>query len=208
MTRAKALSLVVAVFGALLVLSGCASLSMTAEELDRALEGSEATFCTYDKTGNVMDDVSDTSIRVTRDETFDEFNGESTDKGSVVLVQVGKQEIRHVGSTATLIEDGIEVIIPAQQGQAIESTEDAVPFIQKIIAGHENAWRGSAKAVLVRTQDDVPVAVFSGDEVELFKPGDRNPARSAPADRAHWDLRNPAAQLPMFRRGLDHAPGH
>jgi hypothetical protein len=168
--RARAVSAVAALVGALLLLSGCASFSMTGEELGRAFDGSKATFRTYDKTGNVMDDVTGTSIRVTRDETFDERNGESTDKGSVILVQVGTQEIRHVGSTATLIEDGIDVIVPAQQGEKVESTEDATPFIQKLLAGHENVWKGSAKTVLVRTQDDIPVAVFSGDEVELFKP--------------------------------------
>lgn len=94
----------------------------------------------------------------------------TTDKGSVILVQVGSNEIQHVGSTATLIEEGIDVLVPAQQGLTIESTEQAVPFLEKILAGHENLWQGSAKTVLVRTQDDIPVAVFSGAEVELFRP--------------------------------------
>lgn len=151
-------------------LSGCAALSMTGAELGRAFHGTEATFRTYDKTGLVMDDVTGTSIRVTRDETFDSFNGESTDKGSVILVQVGKQEIRHVGSTATLIEDGIEVIVPATQGMAVDSDEQAVPLLEKLYAQFSNVMKGSAKTVLVRTQDDTPVAVFTGKNVELFQP--------------------------------------
>ncbi|MDP9903156.1 DUF5052 family protein [Arthrobacter bambusae] len=169
-SRTKTFSFLTAGVAVLLALSGCASVSMSAEELGRAFEGSKAAFRTYDKAGDVMDDVTGTSIRVTRDSTFDDFNGDSTTKGSVVLVQVGQKLIRHVGSTATLVEDGIKVIVPARQGQAIKSTENAAPFIQKILAGQENVWKGSAKTVLVRTQDDVPVAVFSGNEVELFKP--------------------------------------
>lgn len=155
---------------ACVTLSGCAGLSWTADELNRAFQGSDATFRTYDKTGNVMDNISGPSIRVTRDSTFDETTSDSTKKGSVVMVQVGKSEIRHVGSTATLIQEGIDVVVPAQQGIVVESTEEATPFLEKIIAQHQNLWKGSAKTVLVRTQDDVPVAVFSGAEVELFKP--------------------------------------
>lgn len=158
-----------ALFVSLLALSGCAGASMTGEELSRAFNGSVATFHTYDKQGNVMDEVTGDSVRATRDETFDEWNGESTDKGSVMLLQVGSKEIRHVGSTATLIQDGIDVIVPAQQGVSIDSDEKPTPFIQKILSKHENLWKGSAKTVLVRTQDDIPVAIFSGDEVELFQ---------------------------------------
>lgn len=169
-TRSRGLVAISVALVASLVLSGCAAFSMTAEELARAFNGTEATFRTYDKQGNVMDDVTGTSLRVTRDETFDEAMGESTKKGSVILVQVGSSEIRHVGSTATLIQDGIEVIVPAQQGAEIESTENATPFLEKIIATHDNLWQGSAKTVLVRTQDDIPVAVFSGAAVELFQP--------------------------------------
>lgn len=168
--RSRAIAAVSAMFAALLVLSGCAGMSMTGEELGRAFEGTEATFSTYDKQGNVMDEVTGMSVRATRDETFDDFNGESTDKGSVILLQVGSQEVRHVGSTATLIQDGIDVIVPAEQGVTVDSDEKATPFIQKILAQHENLWKGSAKTVLVRTQDDTPVAIFTGDQVELFKP--------------------------------------
>lgn len=168
--RRKTIGTLAFLVALLFTLSSCASISMTAEELGRAFEGSKATFNTYDKQGNVMDEVSGESIRVTRDENFDTSNGESIDKGSVIMIQVGDKEVRHVGSTATLFQEGIETIVPAEQGMSIENSEDAVPFIQKIIAGHENMWKGSAKTVLIRTQDDVPVAVFSGDEVELFTP--------------------------------------
>lgn len=97
-------------------------------------------------------------------------SGESTKEGSVILVQVGSHEIRHVGSTATLIQEGIDVVVPAQTGIKVASDEHAVPFLQKLIATHENLWKGSAKTVLVRTQDDIPVAVFAAGEVELFNP--------------------------------------
>lgn len=155
---------------ATLALSSCASFSMTGEEITRAFKGTEATFRTYDKNGGVMDSVVGTSVRVTRDETFDSVNGESTDKGDVILVQVGSHEIRHVGSTATLIDNGIPLAVPAENGMDVESSEEATPFLQKLLAQHDNLWKGSAKTVLVRTQDDIPVAVFSGAEVELFKP--------------------------------------
>lgn len=169
-TTRHTLAGVAVILAATLALSGCASASMSVEEFARAFHGTEATFRTYDKSGNVMDNVVGTSVRVSRDTNFDTSDGESTKKGSVVLVQVGKNEIRHVGSTATLIQNGIDVVVPAQQGISIESSENAVPFLEKIIANHENMWKGSAKTVLVRTQDDIPVAIFSGVEVELFTP--------------------------------------
>lgn len=157
------------IIAAAAVLTGCASFSMFGEEISRSFKGAVATYQTYDKVGNVMDSISGVSVRVTRDTTFDEFSGESTKKGSMILVQVGKNEIRHVGSTATLIQDGIDVVVPAQTGIEMESSDTATPFMEKIFAQNANMWKGSAKTVLVRTQDDIPVAVFSGKNVELFK---------------------------------------
>lgn len=168
-TRRRSFLAAALALSATIAMTGCESASMTADEFARAMEGTDATFRTYDKEGNVMDDITGTSLHVTRDETFDEYNGESTDKGSVMMVQVGDEVLHHVGSTATVIQDGIEIVVPAQQGITADSDRDAVPFLQKIIEHNENIWTGSAKTVLVRTQDDVPVAVFSGAKVAMFK---------------------------------------
>lgn len=55
------------------LVAGCASFSMSAEEFNRAINGVKSTYRTYDKAGNVMDDVTGESVRITRDETFDEY---------------------------------------------------------------------------------------------------------------------------------------
>lgn len=153
----------------LTLVSGCAGANKIAEEFDRAMNGTGGTYRTYDKNGHVMDDIVGESIRITRDERFDEVNSDgSTTPGSMIQVQVGKNFVNHVGSTAVLFERGLEVVTPAEKGFESKNSEtDTTPWLNKFMEFNRDNWKGSAKTVLVRSQDDVPVAIFAGQNVEF-----------------------------------------
>lgn len=153
-------------------LSSCASMSSVAEGFKRAMEGNGGSFRTYSKTGATMDNITGSTLRVTREQLMDQVRDDgTTEKGSVMQVQVGQNFIRHVGSTAMLVENGLEVTAPADkgfpQGVTLENTKGGTPWLNKFLETNRNLWRGSSKTVLVRTQDDVVVGVFSGKEVEF-----------------------------------------
>lgn len=169
MTRkASRALLIVAALITGLTLSACSGAHMIAEEFGRAMAGTGGTYRTYDKTGHVMDEVNGTTIRVTRDDRFDEVNSDgSTSPGSMIQVQVGQNFINHVGSTAVLFEKGLLVVTPAEKGFDVNSNASGTPWLDKFMEGNRNLWSGSAKTVLVRTQDDVPVAIFAGKNVEF-----------------------------------------
>lgn len=166
----KAKATVLAAFALVVAftLSACSGAHMIAEEFARAMEGTGGTYRTYDKTGHVMDEVNGTTLRITRDERFDEVNSDgSTSPGSMIQVQVGQNFINHVGSTAVLFENGLTVVTPADKGFDVNSNAEGTPWLDKFMEGNRNLWKGSAKTVLVRTQDDVPVAIFAGKNVEF-----------------------------------------
>jgi len=150
-------------------MSGCAMISNWGEGVSRAFKGVPATFSTYDQQGRMMDNVHGVSFRVSRDERFDSVNssGESGADSQVLMVSVGNDHISHVGSSAILAQDGVVKVADSATLKA-NSSESGTPILNDFIEKHRNLWQGKSKTIIVRSQDGLPLAVYAGDNVEIF----------------------------------------
>lgn len=85
------------------------------------------------------------------------------------MISLGDSHISHVGSTLVLAEDGIiDVTESIGTEVSFENSESGVPWLNNLIEYNRNLWQGKGKTLMVRSQDGTPVAVFVGDEVEVF----------------------------------------
>lgn len=152
------------------VAAGCAGLEAWGEQFNRAWNGVPATMMTYDANGSKIDEVKGKSFEITRDERFDttDAEGGSNEDSQVLKISLGDNVISHVGSTLVLAQDGLVVVDKAPQ-VSIENTEPGTPWLNNMREKFRNQWKGRGKTILVRSQDGFPVAVYAGDEVELFK---------------------------------------
>ena len=150
--------------------SSCALLDVQFDNLSRSLSGVEATMSTYDQEGRPIDRVTSTAMDIGRESEFDTTNsdGFSNADSSVLRVSVGDNLIRHVGSTMIVVETGINEVAGVNSIN-ITNVEPGRPWLNDLFAKSSNAWKGSSKTLMIRSQDGLPIAVFAGDQVELFK---------------------------------------
>lgn len=154
-----------------LLLSSCAAVSMSSEEFSRAIRGVSGTVSTYNQSSRLIDRVSGSSFRFSRDQTFDSKSrdGESNKDSSVLLISLGDNHISHVGSTLVFSQDGIVDISGGLPSEVrFSSTEPGTPWLNDIRYRYNNLWKGKARTIMVRSQDGTPLAVFAGDRVETF----------------------------------------
>ena len=164
------LSVVLAVLMTIL-LSSCAAISMSSEEFSRAIRGVSGTVSTYNESSRLIDRVSGTSFRFSRDQTFDSKSrdGESNKDSSVLLISLGDNHISHVGSTLIFAQNGIVDISDSLPNEVrFSNTEPGTPWLNDIRYRYGNLWQGKARTIMVRSQDGTPLAVFAGDHVETF----------------------------------------
>lgn len=164
------LSVILAVLMTIL-LSSCAAVSMSAEEFSRAIRGTSGTVSTYNESSRLIDRVSGTSFRFSRDQTFDSKSrdGESNKDSSVLLISLGDNHISHVGSTLIFAQDGIVDIANSLPNEVrFSNTEPGSPWLNDIKFRYGNLWQGKARTIMVCSQSGTPLAVFAGDHVESF----------------------------------------
>lgn len=73
-------------------------------------------------------------------------------------------------STKLLAEDGLSDL-SAVNGTAkvsLQNTQPGTPWLNDLIQKNRNPWAGKARTILIRSQDDTPVAVYAGNKVEPF----------------------------------------
>lgn len=161
----------VVISATLVVLTACSGMNAFGESLNRALEGVPATMTTYTQSGEEIDEVKGVSFQVSRDSKFDTVNSEggSNQDSSVLLISLGDSHISHVGSTLILAQDGmVDVTEALGTAVAFENVESGVPWLNNLREYNQNLWQGKAKTLLIRSQDGTPIAVYAGDEVEIF----------------------------------------
>ena len=151
----------------------CAGLSAFGEELNRSLKGVPATWTSYDQSGHKIDEIHGQSFRVSRDERFDSTDvssdgSVSTVPGEVLLVSIGDKHFSHVGSSACLAQDGITKVADGTNLN-VNNTQPGHPFINDFFEKNRNLWQGRAKTIIIRSQDGLPIAIYAGDHVEVFK---------------------------------------
>lgn len=162
---------VAVIASAALALSGCAAFQSTVVDVREEFKGLEATIQTFDARGGVIDNVKGNSIAVQTDNRFDVrgADGTVTKESSVLNIQVGGKQMYHVGSAMVMQEDGITNVLDDTNARAEVHDEDsAVPFLTRLKNGFQNDFTGKTMTVLVRSQQGVPLGVYTGNDVSTF----------------------------------------
>lgn len=155
-----------------LVLSGCASGAMSFEDFNRSWNGISATITTYDQDGQLLDKIQGQSLQVELDKRFTVTSTTSDGEiistpGDVLLISIGDKSISHVGSTMIWEEEGLKPIAGANGTVSITNTDEGVPWLNNLLEYNQNLWQGSAKTILIRSQNGDPIAVYAANEVEI-----------------------------------------
>lgn len=155
---------------AVLMLSSCAMFASWGEEITRAFNGVEAKMTTYNQDGQIIDQVKGKSFRVSRDDRFDKTNSSGeVEEGSVLLISLGDNHISHVGSTMILSQEGLKDIYHEADGTVdLENQEAGTPWLNDFLEKNRNLWKGNSKTIMIRSQDGDPIAVYSGNTVEIM----------------------------------------
>ncbi|WP_455649803.1 DUF5052 family protein [Enterocloster citroniae] len=151
-------------------MNGCTSVQMTAAELEAKLKGLDVTIRTFDEESQVIDRINGTSVMIERDTTFDTHNSEGSNKdSSVVKITIGKNEMKHVGSSLILAETGMyDVFDEYAKTVDITNQERGVPTLNSMVNSFKNITSGKAKTILIRSQNGQPLATYVGDSVAAF----------------------------------------
>ena len=167
----RIIAAIVVLIATVLTLSSSAGMGMSGASVTGAFKAMPATVKFSAKAGHVMASAHGTSIRVTRDERFDTSDSEGVSKNdsSVLLISIGNSHIQHVGSTVVLAQDGLLNIadgIPEEEFNT-ENTKRGTPWANTLREKFQNLWAGKAKTIIIRSQDDVPIAIYAGNQVEV-----------------------------------------
>ena len=155
-----------------LVVSSCSMFDNNVKNMQEEFEGLEATIQTFDAQGQVIDNVKGKSIAVTTDNRFDikGADGSVTKESSVLNIQVGGKQMYHVGSSLVMQEKGTTNILNNTNARAeVNDTDSSVPFLSRLKNEFKNDFTGQNMTVLIRSQQGIPIAVFTGDEVSTFQ---------------------------------------
>lgn len=155
-----------------LVVSSCSMFDNNVKNMQEEFEGLEATIQTFDAQGQVIDNVKGKSIAVTTDNRFDikGADGSVTKESSVLNIQVGGKQMYHVGSSLVMQEKGTTNILNNTNARAeVNDTDSSVPFLSRLKNEFKNDFTGQNMTVLIRSQQGLPIAVFTGDEVSTFQ---------------------------------------
>lgn len=173
-TRRAVMALAAIVVAPLTALSGCEPAEFAIDDAKARWEGREATLYTYDNnSGNTTAVISGKAVYPFHDTRHDTSDDEgNTEKGAWVSVSVGQEVVDLVGSSAMICDDGVQLIDRAEIDIAIESTEPGVPWVNVLQRNVEDAFTGRSRLVVVKTQNDVPVAAFTADSVSVLSGND------------------------------------
>lgn len=148
-------------------LAGCDAAEFAVDDVKARWEGRSATVYTYDNnSGQTTAKITGNAIYPSRNETFDVIDADgNTDKGAVMSVSVGNNVVDIVGSSTLICEDSVEMIPRADIDIAAQSTDSAVPWLNVLKRRVTDLFQGQSRLVMIKTQNDVPVAAFMGDSV-------------------------------------------
>lgn len=148
-------------------LSGCEAAEFAVDDVKARWQGREATLYTYDNnSGKTTAVVTGKAIYPFHNAAFDTSDAEgNTEKGAWVSVSVGNNVVDLVGSSAMICDEDVNLIPREEIDVAATSTDSAVPWLNVLKRNVSNLFTGQNRLVVVKTQNDVPVAAFTGDSV-------------------------------------------
>jgi hypothetical protein len=152
-----------------LALAGCEGAEFAVDDVKARWQGREATLYTYDNnSGHTTTKVTGKAIYPFHNSAFDTSDSEgNTEKGAWVSVSVGKNVVDIVGSSALICDDGVEMVPRTEVDIVAHSDDPAIPWLNVLKRNVSNAFTGQDRVVVIKTQNDVPVAVFTADSVTM-----------------------------------------
>jgi hypothetical protein len=161
------MALAALVVAPLTAFSGCEPAEFAVDDVKARWAGREATLYTYDNnSGQTTAVISGKAVYPFHNPKYDVSDDEgNTEKGSVVSVSVGKQVVDLVGSTAMICDDGVDLLPREHIDVAARSTDPAIPWLNVLQRNAQDAFTGRSRLVVIKTQNDVPVAAFTADSV-------------------------------------------
>ncbi len=168
----KILSIVLSV----LLLSGCAIIRETTQQIKGELIGQKFTVSSYDNNGNLISQLKGDSITM---ETYSEQSYlDSLEKveieSSVIQITIDKHEVLSVGNTIIFAEKGLSQITDFGISEALKNdSSDGLNIMawDKIA----NKWKnnmGKSRMIVIASQLGVPLAIYEGNNVRVTIPND------------------------------------
>lgn len=167
-TILKRASIMFAITLGLVLLAGCQDIDMTAKQIKEHTNGLAMTVRSYNENSEVIDEIKGESLMISRDTRFD-TDVDSKDS-SVVDVQIGKNEMVHVGSSLVIQEDGLTDIFDqyAKTVKIENSDTRGVPVLNKLMSRFEDSFKGKSRVILIRSQNGTPLATYAGNKVTPY----------------------------------------
>lgn len=151
-------------------MAGCESAEFAIDDVKARWQGREATLYTYDNnSGQTTAVITGKAIYPFHNAKFDTSDTEgNVDKGSWVSVSVGNNIVDLVGSSALICDDQVD-LIPRGEIDAVagSSKDSAVPWLNLLKRNVSDMFTGQDRVVIIKTQNDVPVAAFTADSVTM-----------------------------------------
>jgi hypothetical protein len=166
-TRRIVTALAAVVIAPLTAAAGCESAEFSIDDAKARWQGRQATLYTFDNnSGQTTAVISGTAVYPFHNPKYDTSDDAgNTEKGAVVSVSVGNEVVDLVGSSAMICDDGVNLIPREQIDIAATSTESAVPWLNVLQRNVQDSFTGRSRLVVIKTQNDVPVAAFTADSV-------------------------------------------
>lgn len=168
----KILSIVLSV----LLLSGCAIIRETTQQIKGELIGQKFTVSSYDNNGNLISQLKGDSITM---ETYSEQSyldslDEIEIESSVIQITIDKHEVLSVGNTIIFAEKGLSQITDFGISESLKNdSSDGLNIMawDKIA----NKWKnnmGKSRMIVIASQLGVPLAIYEGNNVRVTIPND------------------------------------
>ena len=167
---------VLLIFVTSVMLSGCAFIRETTQQIKGELIGQSFTVNSYDNNGNLISQLIGDSITM---ETYSEQSyldslEEVEIESSVIQITIDKHEVLSVGNTIIFEEEGISQITDFGVKDAlVNNSSDGLNIMawDKIA----NKWKnslGKSRMIIIASQLGVPIAIYEGNNVRVTIPND------------------------------------
>ena len=160
----------------LILLSGCAFIRETTQQIKGELIGQKFTVSSYDNNGNLISQLTGDSITM---ETYSEQSyldslEEIEIESSVIQITIDRHEVLSVGNTIIFAEKGLSQITDFGVSDALKNdSSDGLNIMawDKIA----NKWKnnmGKSRMIVIASQLGVPIAIYEGNNVRVTIPND------------------------------------
>lgn len=167
LARRHLTALAAVVITPLVALTGCEPAEFSIDDAKARWQGREATLYTYDNnSGQTTAVITGKSVYPFHNPKYDTHDTEgNTEKGSVVSVSIGNDVVDLVGSSAVICDTGVQFIPREELEVAATSADPATPWLNVLRRNVQDTFTGRSRLVVIKTQNDVPVAAFTADSV-------------------------------------------